>query len=83
MASSALTDASFDVVEKLEAFAGERGITLLDVALGGLAAQPAVGSVIAGATSPEQLRANVAATGWAPTADDLRALDEIAPSRRG
>ncbi len=83
MASSALTDARFDVVEKLEAFAGERGITLLDVALGGLAAQPAVGSVIAGATSAEQLRANVAATGWVPTTDDLRALDEIAPSRRG
>jgi aryl-alcohol dehydrogenase-like predicted oxidoreductase len=83
MASSALTDARFDVVEKLQAFAGERGITLLDVALGGLAAQPTVGSVIAGATSPEQLRANVAATGWAPTADDLRALDELAPTRRG
>jgi aryl-alcohol dehydrogenase-like predicted oxidoreductase len=83
MASSALTDARFDVVEKLEAFAGEREITLLDVALGGLAAQPAVGSVIAGATSAEQLRANVAATAWTPTADDLRALDEIATSRRG
>jgi aryl-alcohol dehydrogenase-like predicted oxidoreductase len=83
MASSALTDARFDVVEKLEAFAAERGITLLDVALGGLAAQPTVGSVIAGATSAEQLHANVAATGWTPTADDLHTLDELAPSRRG
>jgi aryl-alcohol dehydrogenase-like predicted oxidoreductase len=77
-----LSEERFDVVERLEAFAAERSISLLDVALGGLAAQPAVASVIAGATSREQINANVAALGWRPTADDLAALDEAAPSRR-
>jgi aryl-alcohol dehydrogenase-like predicted oxidoreductase len=78
----ALTDQVFDVVEKLEKYAAERGRSLLDVAIGGLAAQRAVASVIAGATKPEQVRANVAAGSWEPTHDDLAALDEIAPSRR-
>jgi aryl-alcohol dehydrogenase-like predicted oxidoreductase len=76
-----LTDARFDVVEKLEAFAAERGVGLLDVAIGGLAAQPGVTSVIAGATSPEQVRANVAAGAWRPTDDERAALDEL--TRRG
>jgi aryl-alcohol dehydrogenase-like predicted oxidoreductase len=52
---------------------------MIDVAIGGLAAQPAVGSVIAGATKPEQVRANVAALGWEPSAEDLAELDRIAP----
>lgn len=69
-----LSDANFDRVDALTAFATERGITLLDVAMGGLAAQPAVASVIAGATSPEQIAANVAAGLWEPTAEDRRAL---------
>jgi aryl-alcohol dehydrogenase-like predicted oxidoreductase len=72
----------FDVVERLEAFAAERGIGLVDVAVAGLAAQPAVGSVIAGATRPEQVRANVAALTWEPSAADLAELDRIAPSAR-
>jgi aryl-alcohol dehydrogenase-like predicted oxidoreductase len=72
-----LTDAAFDVVEKVDAFAGERGITLLDVAIGGLAAQPAVGSVIAGATSPDQVKRNVAAGNWQPSPADLATLDEL------
>jgi aryl-alcohol dehydrogenase-like predicted oxidoreductase len=59
----------------------ERSVTMLDVAIGGLAAQPAMASVIAGATSPEQVRANVAAGEWTPTPDDLRALDRIVPPR--
>ncbi|MFL6030512.1 MAG: aldo/keto reductase [Gaiellaceae bacterium] len=71
------TDEAFDRVEALESFAQERGVTLLDVAIGGLAAQPAVGSVISGATKPEQVRANAAAGDWEPTADDLAALDAI------
>jgi aryl-alcohol dehydrogenase-like predicted oxidoreductase len=74
---SVLTDEMFDVVEQLEAFAGERGATLLDVAIGGLAAQPAVASVIAGATSPEQVARNVAAGLWQPTLADLATLDEL------
>ncbi|HEV7482343.1 MAG TPA: aldo/keto reductase [Solirubrobacterales bacterium] len=69
----------FDVVEKLEAFAAARGIGLVDVAIAGLAAQPAIGSVIAGATRPEQVRANVAALAWEPSAEDLAELDRIAP----
>jgi aryl-alcohol dehydrogenase-like predicted oxidoreductase len=77
-----IDDPRFDVIEKLQTFAEERSVTLLDVAIGGLAAQPAVGSVIAGATSAEQVRANVAAGAWSPTEDDLRALDEVAPTRR-
>jgi aryl-alcohol dehydrogenase-like predicted oxidoreductase len=68
----------FDLVEKLEAFATARGIGLIDVAIAGLAAQPAVGSVIAGATRPEQVRANVAALSWEPSAEDLAELDRIA-----
>lgn len=72
-------DRTFDRVEALETYAHERGITLLDVAIGGLAAQPAVGSVIAGATRPEQVKANAAAGTWEPTPDDLAALDAIAP----
>src|SRR6266849_4513930 len=58
------TDETFDRLEALERFAEERGVTLLDVAIGGLLAQPAVASVIAGATKPEQARANVAAGDW-------------------
>lgn len=69
-----LSDERFDVVDRLTAFADERSITLLDVAIGGLAARPAVGSVIAGATSADQIRSNVAAAAWEPTRDDIAAL---------
>jgi len=72
----------FDIVEKLEAFAAARGVGLVDVAIAGLAAQPAIGSVIAGATKPEQVGANVAALSWEPSAEDLAELDRIAPSPR-
>jgi aryl-alcohol dehydrogenase-like predicted oxidoreductase len=71
---------TFDVIEALERFAAERGVSLLDVAIGGLAAQRSVASVIAGATRPEQIDANARAVRWTPSADDLRALDEAAPS---
>jgi aryl-alcohol dehydrogenase-like predicted oxidoreductase len=54
---------------------------MLDVAIGGLAAQPAVASVIAGVTSADQLRANVAAGEWEPDDGDLAELDEIVPPR--
>lgn len=74
-----LAAADFDRIEAIGRFADERGLSMLDVAIGGLAAQPAVASVIAGATTPEQVRANVAAGCWQPTADDLAALDEVAP----
>jgi aryl-alcohol dehydrogenase-like predicted oxidoreductase len=71
------TDETFDRVEALERLAAERGVTLLDVAIGGLAAQPAVASVIAGATQPEQVYANVRAGEWQPSPQDLVALNEL------
>lgn len=72
-----LEAADFDRIEALERYAAERGVGILDVAVGGLAAQPRVASVIAGATRPEQVAANVAAAAWRPVADDLAALDKL------
>jgi aryl-alcohol dehydrogenase-like predicted oxidoreductase len=74
LAGREITDDQFDRVDALQAFADERGISLLDVAIGGLLAMPAVTSIIAGATKPEQVRANVQAGSWEPSADDLAAL---------
>jgi aryl-alcohol dehydrogenase-like predicted oxidoreductase len=74
---SVLTPDTFDVIEKLTAFAEERDVSLLHVAIGGLAAQPSVASVIAGATSRDQVVANVAAGLWQPSAADLAALDDL------
>jgi aryl-alcohol dehydrogenase-like predicted oxidoreductase len=74
---SALNEPTFDVLEQLEAFAASRSVRLLEVAIGGLAAQPAVASVIAGATTPEQVAANVKAGEWQPTAEDLAEIDRI------
>jgi len=74
--------APWDVLERLSAYAADRGLRMLDVAVGGLAAQPAVASVIAGATSAEQVRANAEAGDWQPTGDDLATLDEIVPPGR-
>jgi aryl-alcohol dehydrogenase-like predicted oxidoreductase len=71
------TDETFERLEALEAFAKERGLTLLQVAIGGLLAQPAISSVIAGATKPEQVRANVEAANWAATPDDLAELNSL------
>ncbi len=72
-----LAAADWDTIEAIEAYAAERGLTMLQVAIGGLAAQPAVTSVIAGATTPEQVRANAAAGTWEPSDDDLAALRAI------
>jgi aryl-alcohol dehydrogenase-like predicted oxidoreductase len=64
----------WDRVEALQRYAEERGASLLEVAIGGLLAMPAVTSVIAGATKPEQVRANVAAGSWEPSAEDVEEL---------
>lgn len=72
-----LAEADWDRIEALEAYAADRDLTVLDVAIAGLAAQPAVASVISGATSGDQVRTNAAALQWDPTADDLAVLDEI------
>ena len=73
-------NAPWDTLEALRAYADRRGLAMLDVAIAGLAAQPAVTSVIAGATSAEQLRANAAAGEWEPSEEDLDDLDAIVPS---
>jgi aryl-alcohol dehydrogenase-like predicted oxidoreductase len=78
-----LSEQAFDVVERLDAFARERGIALLDVAIGGLAARPAVASVIAGATSAEQVLANAKAAAWTPTPEEGSALEALLPQGRG
>jgi aryl-alcohol dehydrogenase-like predicted oxidoreductase len=72
-----LEEADFDRVEALTTYADERGVSLLDVAIGGLLVQPFVGSVIAGVTSADQVRANVAAGAWQPSDDDLATLNEL------
>jgi aryl-alcohol dehydrogenase-like predicted oxidoreductase len=72
-----LRDAEWDRIEALTSYAEERDLTLLDVAIAGLAAQPAVASVISGATRGDQVRANAAALRWEPTAADLVELDEL------
>ncbi|WP_371409678.1 aldo/keto reductase [Micromonospora zamorensis] len=72
-----LAAADWDTIEAIEAYAAERGLTMLQVAIGGLAAQPAVTSVIAGATTPEQVVANAAAGTWEPNDEDLAALRAI------
>ena len=80
--SGRLESADWDRIDALQTFADDRGISLLDVAIGGLAAQPAVASVIAGVTRPEQVAANVAAVGWVPSSADLEELATIgAPSQ--
>ena len=66
-------------MEALISWAAERGLTVLEVAIGALAAQPGCASVIAGATSPEQVKANAAAADWIPSAADLAELDQIVP----
>jgi aryl-alcohol dehydrogenase-like predicted oxidoreductase len=69
-----LDPGDLDRIERLSAWAKEQGVSLLDVAIGGLAAVSPVVSVIAGATKPEQVRANAAAGAWVPTAEQLEEL---------
>jgi aryl-alcohol dehydrogenase-like predicted oxidoreductase len=78
-----VTDAKLDKVEALIAWGQEQGVSILEIAIGGLAAQPACSSVIAGATSPEQVKANAAAGEWEPTEDQLAAIDTIVPPPGG
>ncbi len=65
------------IVEKLQAFATERGHTMLELAFSWLAAQPQVSSVIAGASRPEQIEQNVKAIDWVMSAEDLKMIDEV------
>ncbi|TWF94539.1 aldo/keto reductase [Saccharopolyspora dendranthemae] len=74
-----LTEAPWDRIEKLRLFAEQRGITMSTVALGWLAARSPVASVIAGATSPEQVQANAQAANWSPDDADLATLNALCP----
>jgi aryl-alcohol dehydrogenase-like predicted oxidoreductase len=73
-----LSDARLDAVEELAAFAEGRGHTILELAFAWLLAHRPVASVIAGATRPEQVRANAAAAAWRLTAAELSEVDTIA-----
>jgi aryl-alcohol dehydrogenase-like predicted oxidoreductase len=75
-----LTPERLDKVEALALWAEQHGRSLLEVAIGGLAARPGCSSVIAGATSPEQVRANAAAAGWIPEDGELAEIDKIVPA---
>ena len=72
-----LTDRNWAVVESLAAFCAERGRTLLELAFSWLLHRPAVASVIAGATAPEQVEANVRAAEWALSREDMDEIDRI------
>jgi aryl-alcohol dehydrogenase-like predicted oxidoreductase len=74
LADEEIAQDALEAVERLVQYGEARGISLLEVAIGALLAEPAISSVIAGATKPEQVRANVAAAGWQPTAADMEEL---------
>ncbi len=75
-----LADENFEVVERLRPFAADRHLSMVQVALGWLLAQPRVPTVTPGATTPAQIHSNGAAARWFPTAEDLALLDEISPA---
>jgi aryl-alcohol dehydrogenase-like predicted oxidoreductase len=77
--SGYVTDAKLDKVEELIAWGERQDVSILQIAIGGLAAQPGCSSVIAGATSADQVKANAAAGDWIPTGDQLAEIDELVP----
>jgi aryl-alcohol dehydrogenase-like predicted oxidoreductase len=77
LADRYMTESNWAKVERLTVFAEGRGKSLLDLAFGWLAAKPYVSSVIAGATKPEQVEANVRAVEWALSAEDLTEIDRL------
>jgi aryl-alcohol dehydrogenase-like predicted oxidoreductase len=72
-----LNDENFQIIEALRSFCEQRGHSMLELAFGWLLAKPVVGSVIAGASTPEQLLQNVAATNWQLTASEIVEVDRI------
>ncbi|MBS0361364.1 MAG: aldo/keto reductase, partial [Proteobacteria bacterium] len=73
----ALSDKNFDKVEKLEAWAQDRGHTILELAFAWLLGHEVVSSVIAGATSPEQVAANAATAAWELTPEEVAEVGEL------
>ncbi len=76
-AGQIFSETNWAKIEALTDFCEARGRTLVELAFSWLAAQPVVSSVIAGATRPEQIAANVKAADWALTADELAEIDRI------
>jgi aryl-alcohol dehydrogenase-like predicted oxidoreductase len=74
-----VTEEKLAKVEALITWAQANGVTILDVAIGALGAQPGCSSVIAGAMTPEQVKANAATSEWIPSADELAEIDAIVP----
>ena len=72
-----VSDDAWERLERLEAFAGDRGRTLVDLAIGWLPSQPHNGSIIAGASRPAQIDQNIAASDWRLDAAELAEIDEI------
>ena len=77
MASRILNEGNFDMLVKLEKFAEDRGHSMIELAFSWLASNPVVGSVIAGATKPEQVKQNATAADWRLTAEERAEVDEI------
>ena len=75
-----INNTNWEVVERLAAFCEARGHSLLELAMSWLASRPLVASIIAGATTPEQVELNARAVDWHLTPDDLTAIDK-APQR--
>jgi aryl-alcohol dehydrogenase-like predicted oxidoreductase len=75
--AQAMSDANFDKVEPLEAWAKERGHTLLDLAFAWLLGHEVVSSVIAGATNPEQVKTNAATAEWRLTAEEVDEVSKL------
>jgi aryl-alcohol dehydrogenase-like predicted oxidoreductase len=71
------SDEQFDLLDALQAYADARGVSLVDVAIGALIARPVISTVIAGATKPDQVRANAAAARWLPSDEDVAELEEL------
>ena len=76
-AQTILTDANFDILEPLEAFAAEHGRSMVELAISWLLANPLVSSVIAGATKPDQAIVNAKAADWHLTSEEMRRIDAI------
>ena len=72
-----LATADFDLLERLEAYAGDHGYDLLTLAISWLAAQPSIVCIIAGASRPEQTAANAGAARWKLTAENLKEIDDL------
>ena len=75
--AQAMSDANFDKVEPLEAWAAERGHTLLELAFAWLLGHEVVSSVIAGATSPEQIKVNAATAEWRLTQEEVEEVGKL------